>query len=272
MRVHGAPSDPALEPLRRGLTLGDERFQPMTVALDRQQGANAWLTISLREGRNREIRRAMEAVGLRVNRLIRVSYGPFQLGGLAPGAVEEVRPRVLRDQLGLDAPAERTAPPAVKAPRAERRSLKRGGDRAPDRSAARAARASVEPTAPGGASRGSGRPDRRGLGPKGAVAGGARSDGAAHKGLTPGPSMREPSRPERRGAEPKGLAPVAKSSGPRSNSSRGDPAKPQASQPRDARAGPRPEGRGAAASKPSASRPKRSGPPRGARPPRAPKA
>ena len=100
VRVHGAPEDRALEPLRRGLTLGGERFQPMTVALDRQQGANAWLTVALREGRNREIRRAMEAVGLRVNRLIRTSYGPFQLGSLAPGAVEEVRQRVLRDQLG----------------------------------------------------------------------------------------------------------------------------------------------------------------------------
>ena len=104
VRVHGSPRDAALEPLRRGLTLGAERFQPMSVAIDRQQGANAWLTVALREGRNREVRRAMEAVGLRVNRLIRVSYGPFQLGTLAPGAVEEVRPRVLRDQLGLAAP------------------------------------------------------------------------------------------------------------------------------------------------------------------------
>ncbi|MDP5359567.1 MAG: pseudouridine synthase, partial [Paracoccaceae bacterium] len=67
----------------------------------RQQGANAWLTISLREGKNREIRKAMAAIGVTVNRLIRVSYGPFQLGALKQGDVEEVKQRVVRDQLGL---------------------------------------------------------------------------------------------------------------------------------------------------------------------------
>jgi 23S rRNA pseudouridine2605 synthase len=77
----------------------------MQVTLDRQQGANAWLTIGIREGRNREIRRAMQEIGLTVNRLIRISYGPFQLGELKAGAVEEVRRRILRDQLGL-APSE----------------------------------------------------------------------------------------------------------------------------------------------------------------------
>lgn len=101
VRVHGTPEDAVFEPLRRGIVVEGERFQPMTVTLDRQQGANAWVTVSLTEGRNREVRRAMEAVGLRVNRLIRVSYGPFRLGELKPGEVEEVRPRVLRDQLGL---------------------------------------------------------------------------------------------------------------------------------------------------------------------------
>lgn len=109
VRVNGAPEDAKLEPLRKGLTIDGERFQPMTVTLDRQQGANAWLTVSLREGRNREIRRAMEAVGLTVNRLIRVSYGPFRLGELKPGEVSEVKARVLRDQLGLaEAPAEKS--------------------------------------------------------------------------------------------------------------------------------------------------------------------
>jgi 23S rRNA pseudouridine2605 synthase len=102
VRAHGAPSDAAMEKLRRGVEIDGERFRPMTVTLDRIQGANSWLTIGLREGRNREVRRALESVGLVVNRLIRTSYGPFQLGDLAEGAVEEVKPKVLADQLGLD--------------------------------------------------------------------------------------------------------------------------------------------------------------------------
>jgi 23S rRNA pseudouridine2605 synthase len=101
VRVNGTPDDASLEPLRQGITVDTVAYQPMQVVLDRQQGANAWLTVGLREGKNREVRRAMEAVGLTVNRLIRVSYGPFRLEDLEPGQVEEVRPRVLRDQLGL---------------------------------------------------------------------------------------------------------------------------------------------------------------------------
>lgn len=111
-RINGAPSDADLEPLRRGIEVEGQRFRPMEVRIDRQQGANAWLTIGLREGKNREIRRALEAVGFPVGRLIRVSFGPFRLGDIAPGAVEEVKPRVLRDQLGLSTEgfAEKRAP------------------------------------------------------------------------------------------------------------------------------------------------------------------
>ena len=104
VRVNGTPDEATFQPLRDGLTLDGERFQPMQVTLDRQQGANAWITVGLREGKNREIRRAMEAVGLKVNRLIRISYGPFRLGDLAAGQVSEVAPRVLADQLGLERP------------------------------------------------------------------------------------------------------------------------------------------------------------------------
>jgi len=101
VRINGRPTDETFAPLREGITTDGETFQPMSVSLDRQQGANAWLTIGLREGKNREIRRAMEAIGLQVNRLIRVSYGPFQIGTLAEGEVEEIRRRVLRDQVGV---------------------------------------------------------------------------------------------------------------------------------------------------------------------------
>lgn len=104
VRARGQPADADFEPLRRGITVDGERFQPISVAIDRQQGANVWLTVGIREGRNREVRRALNTVGLDVNRLIRVSYGPFQLGDLVPGAVEEVRAKVLRDQLGLKRP------------------------------------------------------------------------------------------------------------------------------------------------------------------------
>lgn len=101
VRVNGRPTDETFEPLRKGLNLQGELFQPMLVSIDRQQGANAWLSVGIREGKNREIRRAMEAIGLNVNRLIRVSYGPFQLGNLKVSAVEELRRKVLRDQLGM---------------------------------------------------------------------------------------------------------------------------------------------------------------------------
>lgn len=117
VRVNGRVTEPQLEPLRKGITADGEDFQPMIVTLDRQIGANAWLTVGLREGKNREIRRAMEAVGLVVNRLIRVSYGPFQLGQLKPGAVEEIRRRVLRDQLGLDTKDDDETPDGATKPR-----------------------------------------------------------------------------------------------------------------------------------------------------------
>lgn len=109
VRVNGVPSDESLEPLRTGLTVDGQRFQPMVVTLDSQKGANAWMTISLKEGKNREIRRAAETVGLTVNRLIRVSYGPFRLGDLKSGEVNEVRRKVVRDQLGIEMEPPKTA-------------------------------------------------------------------------------------------------------------------------------------------------------------------
>ncbi len=101
VRIKGSLSEASLDRLRNGISVDGINYQPMDVTFDRQQGANAWLTIALREGKNREIRRAIEAVGATVNRLIRVSYGPFQLGNLKAGEIEEVKQRVVKDQLGL---------------------------------------------------------------------------------------------------------------------------------------------------------------------------
>ena len=100
VRINGRPRENTFAPLLRGIEVDGEAFRPMEVTLDRQQGANAWLTLGLTEGKNREIRRAMAAIGFTVNRLIRISYGPFQLRDLKAGMVEEVKQRVLKDQMG----------------------------------------------------------------------------------------------------------------------------------------------------------------------------
>ncbi|MFQ5954563.1 MAG: pseudouridine synthase [Kiloniellales bacterium] len=100
VRVFGRPDPQRLAALARGVSVEGVAYGPIEARLDRRQGDNAWLTVTLREGRNREVRNVMAHLGLRVNRLIRVAYGPFQLGKLPPGAVREVPRRVLADQLG----------------------------------------------------------------------------------------------------------------------------------------------------------------------------
>lgn len=106
VRVHGSVDPARLARLEEGLTVAGVSYGPIRAQLDRAQGSNAWLTVSLREGKNREIRRVMEHLGLGVTRLIRIAYGPFQLGDLPRGALEEVPRRVLREQLGAAAPAK----------------------------------------------------------------------------------------------------------------------------------------------------------------------
>jgi 23S rRNA pseudouridine2605 synthase len=108
VRVHGVVDERALADLARGVTVEGVRYGEIEAGLDSRRGANAWLTVALREGRNREVRRVMAHLRLDVTRLIRTAYGPFQLGALPSGAVEEVSPKVLREQLGL-APAPRPA-------------------------------------------------------------------------------------------------------------------------------------------------------------------
>jgi len=100
VRVHGEVPPEILVGLERGITVDGVKYGPIKAVLDRQQGSNAWLTLSLKEGKNREIRRVMEHLGWPVSRLIRVAYGPFQLGSLPEGQVEEVPTKVVKEQLG----------------------------------------------------------------------------------------------------------------------------------------------------------------------------
>ena len=100
VRAHGNIDQAALDRLAEGVTIDGVDYLGVEAKLDREQGANAWLTLGLREGKNREIKKILEHLGLEVNRLIRVSFGPFELGDLAEAEVAEVRTRVLRDQLG----------------------------------------------------------------------------------------------------------------------------------------------------------------------------
>ena len=137
VRAKGTTDQAVLDSLRAGVTVEGIEYRGVEAKLDREQGSNIWLTVGLREGKNREVKRVLEHIGLEVNRLIRISFGPFQLGELADGAVEEVPTRILRDQLGptlaeeagvdLDgpiAPAERSERPrrddSDRAPRGER--------------------------------------------------------------------------------------------------------------------------------------------------------
>jgi 23S rRNA pseudouridine2605 synthase len=100
VRAHGSVTQDRLDALREGVTIDGVHYGPVEARLDREQGSNVWLMLGLREGKNREVKRIAEHLGLAVNRLIRISFGPFALGDMEPGAVSEVKGRVLADQLG----------------------------------------------------------------------------------------------------------------------------------------------------------------------------
>jgi 23S rRNA pseudouridine2605 synthase len=100
VRAHGDVTQAALDGLRDGVSIEGMDYGPIEAHLDRVQGDNVWLTLGLREGKNREVKRILEYLGLNVNRLIRLSFGPFQLADLEQGLVEEIKTRILKDQLG----------------------------------------------------------------------------------------------------------------------------------------------------------------------------
>src|SRR5262249_13867085 len=100
VRAHGRVGQDQLDRLRAGITIDGIRYGPIEATFDRAQGSNVWLTFAIREGKNREVKNVLGHLGLKVNRLIRVSFGPFELADLAPGEIVEAKTRALREQLG----------------------------------------------------------------------------------------------------------------------------------------------------------------------------
>lgn len=100
VRAHGTVTQEQLNTLKEGIAVNGVLYGPIEALIDREQGANVWLTIAFREGKNREVKEVLGSLGLVVNRLIRVSYGPFQLGDMPNGTIREIRGRMLREQLG----------------------------------------------------------------------------------------------------------------------------------------------------------------------------
>jgi 23S rRNA pseudouridine2605 synthase len=132
VRAHGSVTQEQLDGLREGITVDGIHYGPIEAALDRVQGTNLWLSFAIREGKHREVRNVLGHLGLVVTRLIRVSFGPFQLGELVAGAVEEVRTRVLREQLGARLVAGSSADfsaPLAPPPQPEKKAPARSGER-----------------------------------------------------------------------------------------------------------------------------------------------
>jgi 23S rRNA pseudouridine2605 synthase len=188
VRVHGGVNQGDLDRLRGGITIDGVSYGAIEATLDRAQGANAWLTFSIREGKNREVKNVLGHLGLAVNRLIRVSFGPFGLGDLPEGAVEEVKTRVLREQLSerlaTSAGVDFSAPILVRETRKEKVTPSAKAIR-PEREP-RGARARSEPrseTAPRSRRRGSDAAERE---PGRAQAGGkSRHEGSLKRAASP---------------------------------------------------------------------------------------
>lgn len=135
VRAHGEVTPAQLDELKNGVEIEGVKYGPIEATLERDQGANVWLVFAIREGKNREVRNVCAHLGLEVNRLIRVSYGPFQLGEVPEGQVEEIKSRVLRDQLGdkvieksgaqFDVPQKSASPEGDGAPREKKPASKR---------------------------------------------------------------------------------------------------------------------------------------------------
>jgi 23S rRNA pseudouridine2605 synthase len=123
-RLFGKVTQADLDTLATGITIAGVAYGPIVADIERSKGVYSWVTVSLKEGKNREVKRVMESLGLKVARLIRISYGPFQLGHLGEGQVEEIPARIWREQLGIgrkkrdpethDAPWKKPGKPAAR--------------------------------------------------------------------------------------------------------------------------------------------------------------
>ncbi|MEZ5845410.1 MAG: pseudouridine synthase [Geminicoccaceae bacterium] len=122
VRVYGDIDEGALKDLENGIEVEGVRYGSILARMDRRQGANAWLSMGLREGRNREIRRVLDHLGLQVSRLLRIAYGPFQLGALEARGVDELTGKVVREQLGRKLLDGLIEPPRSQMPRVRSKS------------------------------------------------------------------------------------------------------------------------------------------------------
>ncbi|UMY19202.1 rRNA pseudouridine synthase [Methylobacterium organophilum] len=297
VRAFGEITQADLDKLRKGVTVDGMEYGPVEASLDRVQGDNAWITLGLREGKNREVKRILEHLGLSVNRLIRLSFGPFQLGDLEVGLVEEIRTKVLKEQLGkglaeqagvdFESPVrdpiaafgspKKTAKAAAQAaaaeaPRPPRASRGAPAER-PQAGFARPGRPARDPSRPAAPARGANRRHGSGAAPvdlacrcgraapwRRRAPPGRRSEGGPRPGRRARPRARRLD-PDRRAAR-SGRAPAAHAgaAGPR--------AAPPGQVPQPRRGGPSPPGRRPAAARrcPSPARGRRrsaSAPPRG---------
>ncbi|WP_414693902.1 pseudouridine synthase [Phenylobacterium sp.] len=236
-RARGRITQERLDRLKHGITVEGVRYGPIEATLDKareaapgsRQGANLWITLTLSEGKNREVRRVLESLGLAVNRLIRLAYGPFALGTLAVGEIEEVGPRVIREQLAQHIASEalpkgeraQWRKPAVQAKRrgpqndaeAERAGRRREAEAAPKKDYKPGwakPKIKPKPAAKGKAVRVSGAKAGGAMGgPKGGgvrPSGSPRADGrpAGHRGPKPSASRPKTSGARRPGPRPGG--------------------------------------------------------------------
>jgi len=201
VRVHGAVDPDRLKTLADGVTVDGVSYGPIRAELETQQTSNAWVLVSLQEGKNREVRRVMEHLGYQVNRLIRIAYGPFQLGRLNPGEVEEVSPRILREQLGE---AKRIVPGEGGSAKAKPKPVKPGHRKGPGFKAGR-----KRPPAKGGAKGASSKPPGTAPAKPQAKAPAKPSPKTSAKpppgaAAAKAPSKAASKRPSRRAAKPRG--------------------------------------------------------------------